>query len=324
MAFSLLKSVSQKPVADMRQRDGVHHVIRGIVARQEDGLVAISPGLAAQIIAETNWQGQRKVSEKRKREHLGNITSGRWVPQMSEIAFAETPDMLLYLINGQHRLSAIHASGRCVKTRVQIIAASDMADVGRLYAMFDSPDQARNDNEMLVGAGVASTLGLKQRTARALFSALSIIRNDMEPAGPRSETVDARSRSGRLESLADWADEAKLYEQIISVADKHISQKMHGQGAMASGLCLLRHQPAKALQFLSGIAENDGLRKYDPRARLIADFHQRSLNTGSIRQSVQQIAAAWNAFYEGRDLKIIKCIEDGPITFRGTTKGGKR
>ena len=53
----------------------------------------------------------------------------------------------------------------------------------------------------------------------------------------------------------------------------------------------------------------DILRKNDPRATLFKDILTRALNSGSVRQRVQMPALAWNAFCEGRNLKIIKCIE---------------
>jgi hypothetical protein len=66
------------------------------------------------------------------------------------------------------------------------------------------------------------------------------------------------------------------------------------------------------------VAENDGLRKNDPRATLINDILTRMIGTGSIRQKVQQPAVAWNAFCEGRDLKIIKCLDGAKLTLWGT------
>ena len=94
---------------------------------------------------------------------------------------------------------------------------------------------------------------------------------------------------------------------------------MCGAGVMAVALYTLRHQPARAHEFWHGVAGNDGLRKGDPRAALIADLlFNRTLNVGSHRQKVQQPALAWNAFCEGRDLKIIKCIDGAALTLWGT------
>ena len=93
---------------------------------------------------------------------------------------------------------------------------------------------------------------------------------------------------------------------------------------MAVALYTLRHQPARAHEFWSGLAKNDGLRRGDPRATLIQDYLTRSVGIGSARQRVQQTTLAWNAFCEGRDLKIIKCIEDAPIVIWGTPVKAKK
>lgn len=309
------------------QRDGIHHVIRSIAARaDDDGTVSIAPGLSAQILEETNWQGQRPIRTQRMMERLRWITSGSWDPACSIISFAETPDGKLYLVNGQHRLTAIHASARNVRTKVEFIKACDMNHVRRIYASFDMPDGGRTDSELLDAVGVASALGLPRKIVTALFKALPIIRNDMDPVPNRNNLSQSRSRSGRLNDLPEWAAESRIYAGIVDHADAWLQKKLLRQQCMAVALYTLRHAPGLAKEFWCGVADNDGLRKTDPRARLIADFTSRSLSDGSLRQGVQRATLAWNAFVEGRELRIIKCIDGAPIRIAKTplAKGAAR
>lgn len=305
--------------------DSIGGVIHALLARSGGGgVVSIAPGIAQRIIDESNFEGQRKVKDGRVQERVQDIEHGRWKPQVCAITFAETPDGKVYLINGQHRCHAISQSGRKVDNAVTIIPVADLAEVRRLYALFDTPESKRSDSEMLEGAGVGDALGLKTRTTAALFKALTLLRNNLEPVAGAAINNTAKSRNGRLEDIGDWVAEARLFESLVAHADYFLLKKMQNSAAMAVSIYLLRHRRKEAIEFIRGIAENDGLRKSDPRARLIADFSNRSLAHGSLRQGIQQVVVAWNAFYEGRDLSIIKCVDGAPIVIKGTPKGGRK
>lgn len=326
--FSIF-SRTQRPAFTMvdqspSDKDSIHRIVEGMIARADSGVVTIAPGIAKRILAECNFEGQRKRQLARQSRHERRIKTGSWRPEVSTLTFARTPDGKLHLVNGQHRTAAIAATGIATASKVEIISASDTDDVRRLYAMYDEPGSSRSDSEMLDGIGAAKNMGLSRKMTQALFRAVSLLRNDLEPIGPRDDASDARERDARLQEMPEWAGVAKVYGEIISLADSATQRSLLTQGVMASALYTLTHSPKLAREFWEGLADNDGLRKNDPRARLLSDFHNRATNTGNIRQRVQRVAVAWNAFYEQRDLKIIKCIEGGPIAFKGTPKGRGR
>lgn len=304
-------------------RDSIHRIVDGLIARAGD-TITVAPGIAERILGECNFEGQRRRQPARQRRHERRILTGAWRPQVSTLTFARTPDGRLHLVNGQHRTAAIAATGCATATKAEIIDAADMPDVRRLYAMYDEPGSSRSDSEMLDGIGAAKNMGLSRKLTQALFRAVSLLRNDLEPMGPSDKSTDARERDARLEEMPEWADAAKAYSEIISLADSATQRSLMTQGVMASALYTLRHQPKLAREFWEGLADNDGLRKNDPRARLLSDFRNRSTNAGNIRQRVQRVATAWNAFYDGRDIQFIRCIEGGEIVFKGTPKGRGR
>lgn len=316
-----MNQLSFKSVPVVKSEPGVSSVIRSLLARSSDGVVTIAPGIAQRVLEEANFEGQRKVSQSRVNERIHDIQSGNWNPRITAINFAATPDGRLHLVNGQHRLQAIARAGKATDNLVVIADVEDMASVRRLYALFDTPESKRSDMDMLDGIGAAKTLGLSRKTTSALFKALVMLRNEMEPVAGADIYNLAKSRNARLEDMADWAPEAKVYESIIHAADGYLQKKLLAQSTMAFSLYVLRHQKKTAIEFLRGIAENDGLRKGDPRARLIADFQNRALGNGSYRQGIQRMAVAWNAFVTGRDLTVIKCHEGAAIVIKGTPKG---
>lgn len=300
------------------------NIIRSLFAKSKaSGSVKIAPGIAKKILEETKFEGQRRIGDARVAERVADIEHGRWNPQVCAITFAQTPDGRLYLINGQHRCTAIAATGRVLENSLNIMPAADMAEVRRLYALFDTPESKRSDMDMLDGVGVSESTGLKRKTVHHLYRALIVLRTGMEPQANRL-AHEAKSRNGRLEEITEWISEAAEFERLMEGGEGYIERKLSGASAMAFCLYVLRHCKKTAVEFIGGVVRNDGLKKNDPRARLIADFNSRSVNTGSQRQGVQRMSVAWNAFYDNRELTLIKCVDGAPIVIKGTPKGRSR
>lgn len=303
--------------------DTVHTVVTGMASRSMGKPVTIAPGIARRILDECNFTGQRKIQRLRQSRHERRIRTGKWWPEVSVITFARTPDGKLHLVNGQHRLSAIDGVQIAAGSTIHIIDVSSMEDVRRLYTTFDDPTTGRGDVEVIGALEMADKLGLTNKITAALFKAMTLLLNDLEPMGPADKSVNARERDVRLEAMSEWGELAKVYSAYVYGADKDVALKLLTQGVMASALYTLRHQPVVAADFWGGLAANDGLRRNDPRARLLNDFRNRDTSSGNIRQRVQRVSVAWNAFFENRDLSIIKCIEGRRIVFAGTPKGAK-
>lgn len=289
-----------------------------------NGICTLAPGIAARIIQELNFPGNRSVKKARVAENLRLMQSGDWEPHVSIIVFCELPDGSLVMINGQHRCHAIVEIGIPVLTKIDFIPARDDEHVRALYAKYDAKASVRTETELVKASGIAAAFEIKTRTAEILIKAVPIIMNRMEPSTRVAGKEHMNQFAFRIEHAAGWAREASDIDAICALADLHIRRQILRAGTMAVALYTLRHNRERAFEFWAGIAENNGLRKTDPRARLIADFAIRSLATGSARQSVQQSVMAWNAFYENRELKIIKCIEGAEIAIAGTPmrKGG--
>ena len=299
--------------------NNIHHVIRSLYAKRDAAdIVGIAPGIAQAMIDETNWPGQRPIRTLRLEERKRIIKTGAWEPVRSEITFASTPDDSLWLIDGQHRLRACSDLQRLIYTRLNIIDARDMNHVRQLYATFDLPDSSRSDNDVLDASCAAGALGVHKKIARAAFRALTLLRGGLVVSSRLAAERGGKSRTGRMEDLPKWTSEIRAYGEAISKADSWLQTKLLSAGTMAVAMYTLRHDRNNAVDFWSGLAGNDGLRKTDPRARLIADFNSRVATNGAAIQNVQRVAVAWNAFCEGRDLKIIKCIDGAPIRIANT------
>ena len=307
------------------QSGSMEYILRSLVAKSDHGVVKVAPGIASRILDELNFPGQRKIDSRRIYGHEHAISKGHWMESYS-IHFAALPDGRIWLVDGQHRLAAIAQQQRLVGVTIRIIDVDSEKEARDFYAGFDGKGSVRTNAQILDAVGISDALGLSARMTRAVYEAAPLLMNKLEPlAGSINMKKNPAMylQSNRLALVTEWANQALEYDTITKKAGKGLYEKLRKTGPVAIALYTLRHQPARAKEFWSGVANNDGLRRGDPRHTLIQDFGVRDINSGSIRQRVQQSALAWNAFCEGRDLKIIKCITGAPIVVWGTPLNGK-
>lgn len=315
-------SVQQNPAKNLVSDEGsCPHLIVQLVNKAAGGIVRLTPVIARRILEETRFEGQRKIRPFRKQEHAVRFENGQWIEGTSIIEFAITPDGQMFNVDGQHRLCAIADCGRTIGTKVNLVYANDMDEVRRIYASHDQKSSVRTTFEILDSREVSKQLNLPRHHAKALFDSLPILRNNMlPPAGSSLESNEARSFDERIDEIATWAVEMCWYSDIVKTARNFLQRKMLRAGCTAVAMYTLRHQQSKAKDFWSGLASDDRLNRNDPRKALIADMMTRKLSGNSV-QNVLQPAVAWNAFYRGGELRIIKCYDDQEINIAGTPLG---
>jgi hypothetical protein len=307
------------------QPGSMEYILRSVYSKASDGVVKMAPGTAKRILDELNFSGQRTLDSRRVYGHAHAIVKGDWI-ESYPIHFASLPDGQIWLVDGQHRLAAISEQSSPVSITMRIVDMDSEKEARSFYAGFDGKGSVRTNVQILDAVGIAGELGLTNRMARAVYEAAPLLMNGMEPlAGTISVRAkpDIYLQSNRLAIVNEWAKQAQEYELITKKAGKGLFEKLKKTGPVAVALYTLRHQPSRAKEFWSGLANNDGLRRGDPRHTLIQDFNVRDVGTGSVRQRVQQSALAWNAFFEGRDLKIIKCVTGAQISLSGTPLNGR-
>ena len=308
-----------------KQAEKSDQKLRRMLSKSKDGVIAISPDGASEMLAELNFPGQRGIDSRRVFGHLHAIIHGDWV-ESYPIHFAALPDGRIWLVDGQHRMKAISQSQSAVKVAVRIVDVESEQEARSFYAGFDGKGAVRTNAQILDAVQLAKTMGLSNRMTRAVYEAAPLLLNGLEPPHgnvKNQANKDVHLQSAKLAAATNWAKEAAAYESAIKGAGPGFYEKLRKTGPVSVGLYTFRYQPKKACEFWQGVADNDGLRKGDPRHTLVQDLFVRNLATGSVRQRIQQSALAWNAFYEGRDLKIIKCVVGSVITLSGTPLNGK-
>lgn len=308
--------------------EAVAHAVRFkrivAAASNKNGVVHFTPEGARVILQYLNFPGQRKVDANRVYGHRHAIIRGDWM-EGHAVTLVELPDGRIWLVDGQHRLTAISKGDSRVPVTIRIVPVESEREAREFYAGFDQATSVRTNTQIIEAVQADQDTGLSKAMATAVFDASTLLANNLEPlAGSANvkKNQDLFLQHNRLAAIAEWATEARKYEQIISKAKRVLRTKLMQSGVMAVALYTLRYQPTKAEEFWSGLAANDGLRSSDPRAALYTDLLARSLNTGSVRQRVQQPAVAWNAFFRGRTLQQIKCVVGAPIVLHGTPLKG--
>lgn len=296
-----------------------------ILATAKNGVVQLSPQDAAVLVRHLNFPKQRGVKASRVEAKLADMRAGDWEKDHA-ITFVVLPGGAIYLVDGQHRLTAISLWHTTVPLMINVVSKPDLKSAQKYYSTFDGQSAVRTTRELLDAVDLPSEVGLTKSMAKAVYDAAQLLASNLEPMNGSANVASHHGlfrMNNRIEVVQKWASEAREFEQILKAAHFSIRKMLMGTGVLAVALVTLRYQPATARQFWRGIAENDGLRKADPRSTFLADLMTRNMAVGSVRQRVQQPAVAWNAFYQGRELKIIKCIPDAAIVVAGTPFDGK-
>lgn len=296
----------------------------GLIHTLREGRFVIGPDLAKRIVSEAAFVGQRQP-----RTHhvalLADAMRRRQFTPGSQIAFARIgSDPKLHLVNGQHRMLAVAASGAEVEFQVLIEPVDTTAAAQELYYHFDVAQSPRSLMEILTSAGIPGKHGLSKMMAKATYEAVSLICNGLRTPSYQVDPIKARSVDARLDAARTWWPVAAEYEKLIESAPTSFKRKLLGQGVTAVALLTLQYRPPVAAEFWHGIAENDGLRKSDPRHTLIRDLSTRNLLSGWKNQGAAVAAIAWNAYFDRRSLSVIKIYPDHQIRVAGTPFDGKR
>lgn len=295
---------------------------RPLVVAIKEGRLLVAPELAKRILAEANYERQRPVYSHHIVLLADAMRRNKWTAG-SQIAFALFGGRL-HLVNGQHRMHAVIQAGRSIEFQVLIEPCQTMAEVDALYYRFDVQQRKRSIAEVLNAAEVADRHGLSKGLAKATYEAVALIMNGMQRPNYAVEPIKASSIDARLDAARTWWPIAAKYEAFIESAPKAVKRKLVSAGITAVALVTIKYQEAEAEKFWRGVADNDGLRKHDPRHTFVNDILVRRLSSGSISQPAVVASLSWNAFFEGRDQKIVKVHSNAVIRIAGTPFDGRR
>ena len=244
---------------------------------------------------------------------------GQWRPK-DKLDFALLNGKYI-LINGHHRLTAQSMAGTDVQWTVVIHDCATEQDVSDLYYSFDTNLRIRSNANIIAATDIASIMGVTATTAEALYRAVPLIEADFDFSVTARDPIMQRVIDRRLERMRSLQKEVCAWEVAIKAAPSIIKKRLSTQGALAVSLMTFRHEPNMAEMFWRGVAENDGLRKGDPRHTYLRVLNSEiGGKTATSEGPARNAATCWNAFYGRRQITICK-MGDGPLRISGTPIG---
>lgn len=287
-----------------------------------EGRMEIGPDLAARVIAERVYERQRPAEAYHVRYLADMLRRGELQPGR-QIWFGLL-DGRLHLIDGQHRLRALIEAGLPLGFQVEFLAVADTDELHEAYITFDRIGRPRSLSEMLASLGIAEKHELGKQVATSVFRAAFLLHYSFEPPHYMDDPIAVRSDKERLTYAEPYWAVARDYEKIITGAPAITRRRLRSPQVMAVGLITLLHQPEMAKLFWTGLADNDGLRKHDPRHTLLTWLNGNAFGNGAgVPTGAVATALAWNAFFAHRTIETLKVGSVVSIRIAGTPIKGK-
>lgn len=265
----------------------------------------VTPALAERIISECFYAPQeaRDVGGSRHIAILAaDMTAGRFTDG-TQIHFGAVGDKI-YLLDGNHRIRAVIASGKTVEFSILRDEVASFAALGPLYWRHDFVTRSRSMVLAAVVSGRGADLG-KQRMA-AVMSAMPMLAGNFAK-GPGAAQLSMRSPDIRLAAYRSWVKYGEAYFAAVTGCSGSFVKRFNRTGVLAVGMATFKHQPEKAEEFWRTLAADDGLRQGDPRKTLLKYLVETSLAAKEGQTaSATATALCWNAFFEGRQLSVLK------------------
>jgi hypothetical protein len=288
----------------------------------------VDPALAQQWLDNYLFSRQRKL----RPHHVAALASIMRQGQFREgtpLSFAIL-DGHRHLVNGQHTLHAIVASGKTLRLNIEEHDCVTMEEVADLYSSFDIP-MRRTGSDMFTAYDFAATYNLTTNMVDALAGAIPIIIGGFMPNTRGKEhpcNLYISNPHNKQAAMGLWADPARAYFQTF-LGNIPAQVRWQSQRAMvaAVGIITFRYQPVAAKEFWGRVATRLRLEADMPEYRLI-NYLTPSQETG-LRQGFmysRAVAAAWNAAFSGRTLSrgLVPRHITKPMLIAGTPFDGKR
>lgn len=272
----------------------------------------VTPTMAQEWLAQHHFADQRSISGAHVARLATEMGRGRFM-EGTTIHFAQLNGHS-YLINGNHTLHAIVKSGVTIPLSVLTSEVSSRTEVSRLYARHDI-NRRRDWNATIKASDLKIAVPLMFKNAAA--AALRILMEGLDSPSPKNLEI-SYSRDLRLDAMNEYREHIESFYTAVCDSSSRNIKLMKRSGIMAVGIETVKWQPVKAFEFWNGIAKDDGLKKGDPRKTLL-DYLLGSIGDHRyLQEQIKSAALAWNAYYQGRSLTILRPASFSEFHLLGT------
>lgn len=277
---------------------------------------------AAWILENCKYPRQRSVNKNNLAILISHYVKGTFTAA-TQIFFGRLGDEI-FLLNGQHRLTAVVETGIPQEFQVQVKICNTMEEVDIEYSRFDTDMKTRSMRVTLTARGIGTQHGVSSALASNIVKASMLIAAGFSF---RDASVTNRSSSmdEKLEYAEEWWKEANDYQSCISAAKRPESKSVYSKlcsARLASiGLVTLRGAHKKAILFWTSVAEDSGLKRGDPAKALLDCLKMYNPSTPHPTHNATFFCApiiAWNCHMRGSRLNSIKTDGINTLKIDGT------
>lgn len=286
-----------------------------------EGFCRISAVEMNRVLQVCQYDHQRVVSDRHVSVLADLMSRGKWQPK-SQIDFAVL-DGNLILVNGYHRAYAQVRSGKAIEWCVVFHPVRSATELRELYFAFDTNLRMRGTHDILRANEFADTHGIGKVMAEALYRAVPYIASKFQMNPANRDYLVERQVDRRLALAGEYAKAAGRYETCLEGLGGARKKKLMSGAVVAVAAITLRYQTARAWEFWVGVATNDGLKKGDPRQALVNDMMSRAGSAGASSIAYAPSMIAWNAFFNERELRLIKVMDSFVPAIDGTPFNGR-
>lgn len=293
----------------------------------------ITPVLASEMLATMKYEHQRPVSPAHVKMLAAEMRASRFVPGTAiRIAHVNGASML---IDGQHRLGAVVASG--IPQTFTIIEESAPSNeyVAWAYGSLDI-GKRRVASDLYKAMELPDRLGLSSRALNNLAAAVSFLHDGMKPSRSSTQRVD---RAERIRLVELYAPHMREFLRIVSGAEKAISSAAERSYVIAVAMLTIRFSLPYAqsravpdiIDFWRGVAFDDKIAVDDPRKHV--NRHLLTTSMASLRNAVgvrsvttasygaRYIAVAFNTYMTRETRKFIRVADEtAPVVIYGVPR----
>lgn len=272
----------------------------------------VTPAQARHMRDTMHFERQRDISSVNVERLAQEMRKGRFTPG-TQIYVCVLPDGAQVVVNGNHTLEAVHASGEAQVLTVTKRAVADINEAGRIYAVFDTHTR-RSWRASLRAVGSFDDIP----DAGAVLSAIGVIVSGFGEPGV-TDKPRKTDRLTRLAVLEDYREAVVLRAEALDRGAKNAKNMIRRAGILAVSLETFRYQPSAAAEFWSRIANDEGLVSGDPERALLAWCRaQKGGGEAFIRSHVLAAATAWNLHFKRESRKVLRIQQEGGFRLLGT------
>lgn len=274
----------------------------------------IDPALAVGLLTMA-YEKQRKLNTALVNRYTREMKAGLWSESDSAIIIGRVGSSQ-FLINGQHRLSAIVASGTTQTFVIRRRAFENMHELDLAYTNMDR-GAARNASAQVHALGLGQKLGLADRTVMKSITGLKLVMDNFTEGHSRS--ANSMTSPIDMERIVDlWGSEFVDYRSCVAETPAESSRWFERAEVVGVALVTLRYSHDLAMDFWLTSAHRELASTNSPEYALYGMLS--TAPAARVRgEYARKVAHAWNKKYEGKkEISIIRPGTGEGIIIKGS------